>query len=64
METLLNTIPTVMHGGGKIRLCSCLSAAGHLWTRKERGKMNAAMHRDFDSDWNGIWHTAQIDMLE
>jgi len=43
---LLNTIPTVKHGGGSIMLWGCFSAAGTGRLVAIEGKMNAAKYRD------------------
>ena len=43
---LVNTIPTVKHGGGSIMLWGCFSAGGTGRLVRIEGKMNAAMYRD------------------
>ncbi len=43
---LSNTVPTVKHGGGRIMLWGCFSAAGTGRLVAIEGKMNAAKNRD------------------
>ncbi|KAG2455540.1 TCB1 transposase, partial [Polypterus senegalus] len=43
---LSNTVPTVKHGGGRIMLWGCFSAAGTGRLVAIEGKMNAAKYRD------------------
>jgi len=52
---LVNTIPTVKHGGGSIiMLWGCFSVAGTGRLIRNKGKMNAAMYRDI-LDENLLW---------